>query len=94
MELKAGTWQVEAYVRCEDLSHDAFYLKIGEGPELKIFPSHARLPQKGWWRTPVESDVKPPPQYTFKLDKDTGVKIVISARETGMLVDRLIFRKQ
>lgn len=41
----------------------------------------------------AKADVKPPPQYTFKVEKDTAMPIIVSAKETGMLVDRFIFRK-
>lgn len=90
--LPTGTYRIEAYVMCEDLSHDTFWLEVG-ATKLKVFPSHARLPQKTWSRAGAESpDVKGPYKLEVKEAKPTPVRI--AAKETGMKVDRLVFLSQ
>ena len=91
--LPAGTYTIDAYVMCEDLSHDTFWLEVGANPKLKVFPSHAKLPQTTWSRAGAEQpDVKG--AYSFAVQEAKPLPVKITAKETGMKIDRLVFRKQ
>jgi hypothetical protein len=91
--LPVGTYTIEAYMMCEDMSHDTFWLEVGGNPKLKVFPSHAKLPQTQWSRAGTEQpDVKG--AYSFEVREAKPMPVKITANDTGMKIDRLVFRLQ
>jgi len=89
--LKAGRYAVDVYMKCQDLAHDTIYLSVPGKEKIKVFPSHAHLPQTSFVRVPVDEDRAKP--LLVETEKDQAVKIALLARETGMLLDRIVLRK-
>lgn len=83
---------VVAYVMCEDMSHDTFWLEVGDNTKLKVFPSHAKLPQKEW--SPAWGELPGTKgACSFEVKESKAMVLKISAKETGMKIDRLVFKR-
>jgi hypothetical protein len=91
--LPVGTYTVHAYVMCSDMSHDTFWLEVGANPKIKVFPSHAKLPQTEWSRAGGELPGTKV-AYIFDVKEAKPMPLKITAKETGMKIDRLVFRLQ
>lgn len=92
VNLPKGQYKVEVYMKVQDLQHDCLYLNVPGKEPIKVFPSHARLPQTEFTRVPVDEGPKMP--LVVESEGGAPVKVAFTPRETDMLVDRVIFRKQ
>jgi hypothetical protein len=92
VNLPKGQYKVEVYMKVQNLQHDCIYLNIGNKEQIKVFPSHAKLPQTEFTRVPVDEEPKKP--LVVEAEGGAPVRVVFLPRETDMLVDRVIFRKQ
>jgi hypothetical protein len=92
VNLPKGRYRVEVYMKVQDLQHDCIYLSVANKENIKVFPSHPRLPQTEFTRVPVDEVAKMP----LVVEAETGVpvRVVFLPREMDMLVDRVIFRRE
>jgi len=87
VNLLKGAYLLDVVMKCPDKDHDTIWVAVGSQEKVKAFPSHARYPQTRFSPARTEGT-------GVQVAADGPVQLTLSARETGMLIDRLIFRKQ
>jgi hypothetical protein len=79
VKLSAGTYQLVVFVHATDTRHDSLFVRVGEGPERRLYPSIVRQITACVVDPPLE--IPAPGEYSVRLRPD----------ETGVAVDRIMF---
>lgn len=90
--LPKGDYLVELFLKGPSLDHDTVWVKIGDVEPALTYPSHPKLPMTLFWQSIVGGRTHP---VTFKVtEEQQTLPVVITPKETGMELDRIIFRLQ
>jgi hypothetical protein len=79
VKLGAGTYQLVVFVHATDPRHDSLFVRVGEGPEHRVYPNIVRQITACVVDAPLE--IPAPGEYSVRLRPD----------ETGVAVDRILF---
>jgi hypothetical protein len=90
--LPKGDYLVELFLKGPTLDNDTVWVKVGDGEPAKTYPSHPRLPMVDFWQSLMGGRTQPV-TITVAEERKT-LAVVITPKETGMLLDRIIFRLQ
>jgi hypothetical protein len=88
--LSKGDYTAEVFLKGPTLDHDTVWVKIGDANSVKAFPSHPRLPMVDFQQSMVGGRTNPATITVAEERKKLAV--VITPKETGMMLDRIIFR--
>lgn len=90
--LPKGDYMVELFLKGPTLDNDTVWVKVGDAEPAKTYPSHPRLPMVDFWQSMMGGRTQP---VTITVtEENRTLAVVITPKETGMMLDRIIFRSK